>query len=265
MTRSTGPLPGWCASGRTRSRWRRWPAGRCKFLTADGRHYEVLDATIKGLDRYLDQHREDLRLRLDEQAPWWLPGAVEDRIFERLLDGARAVLQEMAADPNHRLRRQLEAGLAKLADDLETSPSLRERGEQFKQEMLSQPQLLDWVASLWDDVKAQLRTQADDPDSELRRRLATAIAAGGERLREEPALAAKVQDGLETGVRYVAEHFHGEIASLVSGTIARWDADETSRRLELLLGPDLQYIRINGTVVGALAGLLIHAVALAIG
>jgi uncharacterized membrane-anchored protein YjiN (DUF445 family) len=84
-------------------------------------------------------------------------------------------------------------------------------------------------------------------------------------LRDDPVLAARVQDGVEAGARYVAEHFHGEIAALVSGTISRWDAEETSRRLELLLGPDLQYIRINGTVVGAAAGLVLHAIAQVLG
>ena len=88
--------------------------------------------------------------------------------------------------------------------------------------------------------------------------------AAGERLQEDAALAQKAEQLTESGVRYVAEHFHDEIASLVSGTIARWDAEETSRKLELLLGRDLQFIRINGTVVGGLAGVIIHGVAQAI-
>jgi uncharacterized membrane-anchored protein YjiN (DUF445 family) len=113
---------------------------------------------------------------------------------------------------------------------------------------------------VWTDLKDGLRAQAADPDSELRRRLADTIVAFGRRLRDDPALAARVEDGVETGVRYVAEHFGDEVGTMVSGTISRWDGRETSDRLELLLGPDLQYIRINGTVVGGLAGLLIHAV-----
>jgi uncharacterized membrane-anchored protein YjiN (DUF445 family) len=236
-----------------------------RFATSDDRHAEVLSSALRGLDRYLDEHRDELRLRLAHEAPWWLPGAVEDRIFARLLDSARNAIQEMAAHPDHPLRRQLDKRLATLADDLETSPSLRDRGEQLKRELLQQPQLADWAASLWADIKAQLTEQAADPDSELRRRLAAAVADAGDRLAHDEALAARVQGGIESGARYVAEQFAGEISSLVSATIARWDADETSRRLELLLGPDLQYIRINGTVVGALAGLGLHAIAQAIG
>jgi uncharacterized membrane-anchored protein YjiN (DUF445 family) len=114
---------------------------------------------------------------------------------------------------------------------------------------------------MWADAKATLRAQAADPESELRRGLARAIAAGGQRMLDEPALTGTVQQGAEAGVRYVVEHFGDEISRLVSDTISRWDGEETADRLELLLGPDLQFIRINGTVVGGLAGLALHAIA----
>jgi uncharacterized membrane-anchored protein YjiN (DUF445 family) len=171
----------------------------------------------------------------------------------------------MVGDPDHELRRQIEAGLTQLAVDLETSASLRERGEQLKADLVSQPQLRRWAASLWRDAKAQLRTQAADPSSELRVRLDKAVATVGERLGSDELVAAKVQDAVEAAARYVAEHFSGEIAGMVSGTVARWDGEQTSHRLELLLGPDLQYIRLNGTVVGGAAGLALHTIARTLG
>jgi uncharacterized membrane-anchored protein YjiN (DUF445 family) len=137
---------------------------------------------------------------------------------------------------------------------------MRDRGEELKHDLLAQPELRAWVTSVWDDLKAGLRTQAADPSSELRRRLAETITALGRRLVDDPGLADRVEQGIETGVRYVADQFSDEIGTMVSGTVARWDSHETADRLELLLGPDLQFIRINGTVVGGLAGLVIHAV-----
>jgi uncharacterized membrane-anchored protein YjiN (DUF445 family) len=116
--------------------------------------------------------------------------------------------------------------------------------------------------AVWSDLKEQLRASAADPQSELRRRLAQAISSGGIRLRDDPALQAMVDNGALTAVRYVAERFDGEISELVTSTIARWDGEETARRLELLLGPDLQFIRINGTVVGGAAGLALHSIAM---
>ena len=241
-------------------------AGRAlAALTREGRHDEVVDAALVGLDRYLDEHRTELRVRFRDQAPWWLPGAVEDRIFERLLDGVRAVLDDMVRDHGHGLRRQLDARILRFVDELQTSPALRARGEQLTRDLLERPELRTWVASVWVDAKAQLRTQARDPSSQVHRHLAEAIVAGGARLHAEPALVAKLDDAADAGARYVVEHFGDEITQLVSTTIARWDGEETSQRLELLLGPDLQYIRINGTVVGGLAGLALHAVAQLVG
>jgi uncharacterized membrane-anchored protein YjiN (DUF445 family) len=234
-------------------------------LTRDGRHQEVVDAGLRGLDRYLDERRDELQARFRDQAPWWLPGAVEDRIFERLLDGVRAVLDDMANDRGHDMRQQLDDRILRFVDELQTSPHLRERGEQLTRDLLERPELRTWVASLWTDSKASLRAHADDPASDLHRHLAEAVASGGRRLQSEPALRRKLDDTAESAARYVVEHFGGEITELVSTTISRWDGEEASHRLELLLGPDLQYIRINGTVVGGLAGLSLHAVAQLLG
>jgi uncharacterized membrane-anchored protein YjiN (DUF445 family) len=131
--------------------------------------------------------------------------------------------------------------------------------------VLEHPELRDWSSSLWTQLKETLRTQAAEPESELRRRLAAAVVTGGQRLQDDPELAARLNQSIERAARYLAEHFQAELTDLVSGTIARWDADETARRLELLLGPDLQFIRINGTVVGALAAVVIHAISEALG
>ncbi|MEY2569908.1 MAG: hypothetical protein QOE63_258 [Acidimicrobiaceae bacterium] len=236
-------------------------AGRVlEQLTADGRHHDIVAAGLVGLSRFLHERHDDLRNRFAAEAPWWLPGAVEDRIFDRLLDGVGALLDRAAADPNHELRVQLDARLQRLAVDLQTDPGLRARGEQWKHELLEQPEIRAWTASLWTDVKTWLREQAGDPAGPLRRGLSAAIVTAGERLRDDPALLAQAQSTIESGAGYVAEHFHGEIANLVRATVARWDAKQTSDRLELLLGPDLQFIRINGTVVGGAAGLVLYTV-----
>jgi uncharacterized membrane-anchored protein YjiN (DUF445 family) len=232
-----------------------------RFATRDGRHDEVLDRALAGLRRYIEDHREDLRGRLGKKSRWWIPGAVDHKLFDRVLDGFCSALADIEGDRNHEMRRELDLRLAKLASELETSPELRERGEQLKRDLLAQPELQRWVTELWSDAKDQLRSQAADPDSKLRLQIAGGIVSAGRKLRSDPVLAARVETVLEAVVTYVVRHFKGEIAGLVGSTIARWDAEETASRLELLLGPDLQYVRINGTVVGGAAGLLLHAVA----
>jgi uncharacterized membrane-anchored protein YjiN (DUF445 family) len=230
------------------------------FVIRDGRHQQALDVALRELDGYLVSNRQDLRRRLGDQSPWWLPGAAEDRIFERLVDGARTLIAEMLADREHQLRTRFEERLVQLVDELQTSPEYLSRGEQLKADLLDQPEVRDWATGLWRDLKGELRQQATDPDGRLRGRLAELAVAAGQRLDHDPALAESLEARLERGVAALAGRFHGQIGDLVSTTIARWDADETADRLELLLGPDLQYIRINGTVVGALAGLVLYTV-----
>ena len=240
-------------------------AGRAlDFLIRDGRHQEALEAGLRELDRFIDVHRADLRDQLGSASPWWLPGAAEDRLFERLVEGARTLVGAMLDDKDHQLRQRFDERLQELARDLQTSEELRARGEQLKADLLAQPEIGNWVGGLWDDVKAHLREEATRPDADLRGRLADVVCGIGARL-EDPVMAERLDDAMATAVTYVVDRFQGEIVTLVSGTIERWDAEETADRLELLLGPDLQFIRINGTVVGALAGLILHAVAQALG
>ena len=182
--------------------------------------------------------------------------------FVDLYIAAKGVL---VADPGDETRRQFDAWLAGLPDRLETDPELRERGESLKRDVLGSTLLRDWSSELWQKAKDALRTQAADPESELRRRLADVLTAAGRRLGSDRRLSEGLDRMIESGIRALADRFHDELAGLVTGTIERWDAAETSSQLELLLGRDLQYIRINGTVVGAGVGLILHAVVLALG
>ena len=193
-----------------------------------------------------------------------MPDRVYRRVFDRLYARLRERLAAMAADPDDETRRQFEEWIAGLPDRLETSPELRERGERIKRDVLGSTVLRDWSSSLWKNAKETLRTQAADPESELRRRLAAALAAAGRRLGSDPQLQESLERVVESAARALADQFHDELAGLVTGTIQRWDAAETSSQLELLLGRDLQFIRINGTVVGAGVGLALHAIALAL-
>jgi len=241
-------------------------AGRVlRAIFAEGHHDELLHTIVSGADRFLVEHYTELSDLFEAEAPRWVPDAVYRRVFDRLYNRLRQRLVELAADPDDPIRRQLEDWIIGLPDRLETSPELRERGEQIKREMLGSAVLRDWSSSLWKRAKETLRLQAADEESELRRRLAEALVAAGRRLGSDRRLQQSLDRVVESGARALADQFHDELAGLVTGTIERWDAAETSSQLELLLGRDLQFIRINGTVVGAGVGLVLHAVVLALG
>ena len=241
-------------------------AGRAlRVIIAGGHHAGLFTGIVSAADRHLADHYTELRDLFEAESPRWVPDAVYRRVFDRLYDRLRHRLAEMAADPNDDARRQFDEWIASLPDRLETSPELGERGERFKRDVLASAELRDWSASLWSHAKDTLRIQAADPESELRRRLAGALAAAGRRLGSDRRLEQSLLRIVESGTRALADQFHDELASLVTGTIQRWDAAQTSSQLELLLGRDLQYIRINGTVVGAGVGLALHAFALGLG
>jgi uncharacterized membrane-anchored protein YjiN (DUF445 family) len=240
-------------------------AGRAVGVMIAGGHHAVLfNSMVTAADRYLADHYDELRERFEAEAPRWLPDVVYGRAFDRLHERLRERLAAMAADPDDEARQQFDAWIAGLPERLQTSPELRERGESFKRDLLASAGLRDWTSWLWKNVKETLRIQAADPDSELRRRLAGALSAAGRRLGSDPRLQESLERVLESGARRLADQFHDELAGLVTGTIERWDATETSTQLELLLGRDLQFIRINGTVVGAGVGIALHAIALAL-
>jgi uncharacterized membrane-anchored protein YjiN (DUF445 family) len=235
-----------------------------RVVIAGGHHSELFNELMAAADGYLERHYTELRDMFEAEAPRWIPDIAYRRVFDRLYHRLRDRLAAMAADPGDSTRLQFETWLAGLPDRLETDPGLRARGEQFKRDVLGSTALRDWSSALWQRAKAALRAQAADPDSELRRRLTELLMAAGRRLESDQRLADGLERMIESGARAVAEQYHDELAGLVTGTIERWDARETSSQLELLLGRDLQFIRINGTVVGALVGLILHAVSVAL-
>jgi len=235
-----------------------------RVVIAGGHHAELFNTIMFAADRYLGDHQAELRELFEGEAPRWVPDAVYRRVFDRLYLRLRQRLVGMAGDPDDETRRQFDAWIAGLPDRLETDPELRERGERLKRDVIGSTLLRDWSSSLWQKAKDSLRTQAADPESELRQRLADLLAAAGRRLGADQRLSDGLERMVESGARALADHFHDDLAELVTGTIERWDAAETSSQLELLLGRDLQYIRINGTVVGAGVGLILHAVTLAL-
>ena len=174
-------------------------------------------------------------------------------------------ITEIRRNPDHPFRRHLDERLADLADRLQTSPDLAAKVAAARDDLLEHPAVRTWATDLWREVRDGLVAQADDPDSSLRRRLADGAVSVAHALETDRELAARIDRSTTDVVAMLAERYGAEIAGFVETTVQRWDATETATRVELLLGRDLQIIRINGSVVGGLAGLLIHGAAQLLG
>ena len=231
-------------------------------LVVEGdRHQEVLSAALRLLARFLQENRLVFRAQLGDASPSWVPDWVDDRVFDKVFAGLHGFLDEVGNDSRHELRRSYDARLRAYVHALRTDPDTAARVEDLKKELLEHPAVRTWSGSLWTNAKNGVLAAAADPDSELRARVAGLITDGARLLQTDPTVRELVQRHTHRIAGSVVERFSGDLADLVSSTVARWDTEETSRRIELQVGRDLQWIRVNGTVVGGLAGLVIYTVA----
>ncbi|WP_182546526.1 DUF445 domain-containing protein [Halosaccharopolyspora lacisalsi] len=243
----------------------RWgpPLGRILArVFADGSHHGLVDLVCdRAYDWVRDNHETVMRV-VSQRAPSWSPrffdSLVADRIYAEVLSFAWAV----KTDPEHQMRKAVDRFLVDFAEDLQHDPHTIARAERIKQQVLEHPEVRNLVASAWATAKKMLLDAAEDPSSELRLRAGEGLRSLGRRLTEDPELRAKVDGWLEGAAVYVVSHYRDEITTLITDTVERWDAEETSRKIETHVGRDLQFIRINGTVVGSLAGLVIHTLSL---
>jgi len=225
----------------------------------EGAHHGLVDLGLDELTGWLREHPERITDLIKQRAPDWSPRWATNLVSERLFREAMQWLEDIRDDPHHDARRTLDQWLVELADDLQHDPDTMARAERLKERLLTQPKAADTAVRLWDSFRRGLIDALRAEDGLLRRRIVEEIERLGERLQSDPALAARVDRAAGDAAAYVVNHYGAEIATVISSTVERWDGDETAERIELFVGRDLQFIRINGTVVGGLAGLVIHA------
>ncbi|MGH3883635.1 MAG: DUF445 domain-containing protein [Pseudonocardiaceae bacterium] len=229
-------------------------------LLTDGAHHKLVDLVAERAYEWVrDNHGAVLRV-VSQRLPGWSPRFVDELVADKLYAEVLAFAWAVHSDPDHAMRRAMDTFLMEFAQDLRTDPATIERAEAVKQQVLAHPEVQTLVGAAWGTAKKMLLEAAEDPSSELRRRVREGLVSLGLRLTSDTELRSKVDTWLEGVASYVVSNYRGEITTLISDTVQRWDAEETSRKVELQVGRDLQFIRINGTVVGALAGLAIHTV-----
>ena len=226
----------------------------------DGTHHRLVDLLLEEGRGWLEANREKVLNLVLEQAPAWSPQWVDNVIARRVYDELHRWLIEVAADPRHPARIALDDLLRRLANDLRNDPRTQERVEGIKERLLAHPDMRRASVAIWSTVRRLLLEAIEDPEGELRRRIVSGLAGFGDQLASDPGLQARLDGYLQDLLGYVVRNYAGEVATVISDTVQNWDGDDASRRIELHVGRDLQFIRINGTVVGALAGLAIHTV-----
>jgi len=230
------------------------------LLTVNDRHQQLLDRLVHGLTRLVAENEGLIRQRVREESPWWVPGFVDDRVHERVVDGIGRTLFEVSADSNHPLRRQLDDLLVSWIEQLRESPEAIARAEQIKQQVLDHPTSEQLTESLWREVKKVLDRQVDAAEQGAPGGLERGLTALAQAVTEDEALLAKLDDWIIGAVLRIVEQHRHEVGQLIAHTVSVWDPDETSKRIELQVGRDLQFIRINGTLVGGMVWLILYTV-----
>jgi uncharacterized membrane-anchored protein YjiN (DUF445 family) len=227
-------------------------------LTADGRHQEILDEALRLAAKAAQDNEELIRRRVTEESPWWVPDVVDEKIHQKIVSGIENTLAEVAADPYHPLRARFDEAMDKFIHDLRRSPATIARAEAIKEDILAHPALRDFAGSLWTDAKAALVRQADAPDAAELGPVPRGLQTLAQAVLDDPALLEKVDRWIVDALVTAVDQYRHEAGQLIEETVGRWDPDVTSRKIELAIGRDLQFIRINGTIVGGLVGLLLY-------
>ena len=233
-----------------------------EWLVRDGRHQQLLTQMLRYAIVVLHDNRESIRERVQQESPWWIPGFVDDRILAQMLQRIETQLFEMTLDAEHPMREQFTGWLERLAHNLKTSPEHRQLGEDFKQKILENNALQDYLYGLWRELAGRLEKDLDHPHSAVRQKINDWLNGISLELEQDKDMQTWINDWLSDAIVVIVDRNREQISTLISDTVQSWDGEDTSRRVELAIGRDLQFIRINGTLVGGLVGLLIHAISL---
>ena len=227
-------------------------------MTEDDRHQEVLDEVIVLASRTVNDNSDLIRERIEQETPWWIPSAVDEKIFKRVLGAIQRLLSELSADRNHPLRERFDEALHRFIERLNTSPEFAERVDAWKEDFLDNEAARRFSQSMWEEAKEALARYAEHPGAGTPNAIETALVTFGQKAVDDPELMAKIDNFAVDVAVFLVARYQDEVADLISSTVAGWDPELTSRRVELAIGRDLQFIRINGTIVGGLAGLVIY-------
>ncbi len=233
------------------------------LLVAGRQHYVLLERILGIVARALDQNRPYIRAKVHQNSPRWLPKAVDDTLFERILEGVQAILIEIQAEDSE-WRRRFDLATHDMIEQLATSEEYEHRLHAMLARGAAHPAVLTYAADVWQALKERIEADCSDPDSQIGARSADALAALGSTLQTDAPLRERINEWLRAVVADTIVERRDVIAAVVWRVIRTWDAETVSRKFELQVGKDLQYIRLNGTLVGGGVGVLLHALSSAV-
>ena len=234
------------------------------LATTDDRHQEMLDKLVNLVSRIVADNKELIRARISEESPWWVPGAVDDKLYQKIVAGIERTLAQVATDEQHPLRGQFDQALRGFVEKLHNSPETIARAEAMKEKLLAHPAVEELSDALLRAAQGALAKYAG-PEAPSPEPLERALGGIAERALASPEFLHDMDEAVERVVLGVVDQYRPEVAELIAKTVEGWDATDASRKIEVQIGRDLQFIRINGTLVGGLVGMILYIISVLIG
>lgn len=237
------------------------PLGRTlEGLIADGKVEPVVDDIVAWARRKVDGMEGTVVTMIDERMPRWAPRFAKELVGQRVYDEMVAFMEDVDTDEQHEARRAIRRQITQIAQDLQFDGDMISRVEALKNDVMGSAAVTSAAGGIWEQLSEALVAQASDAESALRRKAAASAREWGQKLVDDPSVRADAERTLEKITHFAAENGADQIVGIIAETIERWDGEEAADKIELMVGKDLQFIRLNGTIVGALAGLAIYTV-----
>jgi uncharacterized membrane-anchored protein YjiN (DUF445 family) len=221
-------------------------------------HQDFLDDALSFAEHLMEENKGAIRERIKKDHPWWVPDFIEEKLIDGIMDRLEEMLAEIRHDSHHGVRRELDRGVSAVIDRLRSSQQDRIEIDQIKKTLANHPALAHYLEGVWQEIHEGLLESLKRPDSALRREIEKGVLEVGQRLSENETLKEEVNHWIHSSLLSLTNEYADSIISVVSDTVRTWNAEETGRKIELYIGKDLQWIRINGTLVGGLVGVLIY-------
>ena len=234
------------------------------LLIADGKHAELLGNVLTLIEQAVEKHQAFIRSKVRAGMPWWVPGFVRDKVYDQILGRFKETLHEINADSNHVIRGKIDESLRELVEKLKVPGPAREEAERFKSWLLTRPVAAEFTAKLFEDLKLRLLSDLSAEDSRTRAAISDLLGSVAEHLAKDEGARNKIDGLIEQAAVWGAARHGAQLTELIADTVRGWDTHILVSKIESEVGRDLQFIRINGTIVGGIIGLLLHAVTLLI-
>jgi uncharacterized membrane-anchored protein YjiN (DUF445 family) len=240
-------------------------AGEVLELVTSGEQYQALfDDALKGIERLIVANQA-LILEKFGEASKYTPGFIDQYIVDRFVAGIVRLLQEVIADPRHPLRMQFADSTRTLIEKLKTSPAMHERGAAIKRQLIEHLRTKPYYAAIWHDIKNRILADVASDRSRLRQTASSLLKSLGAGLEKDEAMQRKLNEWLLGALETLMLVHRHQISLLITDVVKSWDARDVSEKIELEIGKDLQFIRLNGTLVGGCVGVLLHVVGMLAG